>query len=146
MDTLVAPLSCVLRIAGRSGVLSFQSNMYYLESLGLKQTVFAFARPRRRLFVGSYNLGLVCAVRKRSTSCPRTAKVLHEMFEYLREIDCELIIGWIPTEYNPADEMSRHLPLDVEKVLAAERHVQWTNPPSPAFGAILGRVVGPHGA
>ena len=118
-------------------------DMYYLESIGLKNTVYAHARPRRRLYVGSDNLALVCAVRKRSTACPRTARVLHEMFEYLHSIGAELIIGWIPTEFNPADEMSRHLPLDVEKVYAAEQHVSWVVPPSPAFGSKLGRVVGP---
>jgi len=118
------------------------ADMFYLESIGLKQLVFAFARPRRRMYAGSDNLGLVCAVRKRSTSCPRTARVLHEMFEYLRPIGAELVIGWIPTEFNPADEMSRHLPLDVEKVYAAEQHCRWVVPPSPVFGPRLGRVVG----
>lgn len=118
-------------------------DMFFLEAIGLKHTVFAFAKPLRRLFVASDNMALVFAVRKRSTSCPRTARVLHEMFEYLRSIGAELELGWIPTQQNPADEMSRHLPLDVEKLGTAERHVVWVHPPSPEFGAKLGRVVGP---
>ena len=118
-------------------------DMYYLEAVGLKQTVFAFARPRRRLYVGTDNKGLYFAVMKKSTVCPRTARVLHEMFCYLRSIDCTLVIGWLPSEVNPADEMSRHLQLDVEKLRAAERQTIWAHPPSPEFGAKMGRVVGP---
>lgn len=136
-----APLVCRSR-RWPVGSAYLPKDMYYLEAIGLKHTVMSFARPGRRLFVGSDNLSLVCAVRNRSTACPRTARVLHEMFEYLRSMSTELIVGWISTVHNPADELSRHLPLDREKLYGAERQTHWTVPPSPEFGPRLGRVVG----
>jgi len=117
-------------------------DMYYLEAISAKQMVLALARPHRCLYIAFDNLALVQALRKRSTSCPRTAVVLHELFEHLRKLDCILIPGWIPTDFNPADELSRHLPFDREKMLRAEQEVKWTSPPAPQFGSVLGRVVG----
>ena len=136
-----SPLTCTAR-RWPIGSVFLPKDMYYLEAVGLKQTVLTFARPNRRMFVASDNKSLVAAVQKRSTACPRTARVLHEMFEHLRSMSAELILGWIPTAHNPSDELSRHLPLDGEKLRVAERHVCWACSPSPEFGPRMGRVVG----
>jgi len=122
---------------------SYESkDMFYLEAIAAKQTVFTFARKGRCIFLGCDNQALVFALQNKTTACPRTAVVLHELFEHLRNLDCMLIVGWIPTEHNPSDELSRHERMSREKLLAAEQYVKWTVPPVPQFGCTLGRVVG----
>eukprot|EP00760_Papus_ankaliazontas_P013080 PhM_4_TR15644/c1_g1_i5/m.6793 len=58
-------------------------DMFYLEAIALKQAVCCLVREHRRIHVISDNKALVCAVRKRSTTCPRTAQVLADVFATL---------------------------------------------------------------
>ena len=124
------------------GAVYESRDMFYLEAIAAKQAVITFAKAGRRIHLATDNKALMYALRKKSTSCPRTAVVLHELFEHLRKMDCSLVVGWIPTEMNPADELSRHEAPTREKLLAAESHIEWTDPRGPQFGSKLGRVVG----
>ena len=122
---------------------SFSSkDMFYLEAIAAKRAVMTFAKTGRRIHLATDNKALMFALRKKSTTCPRTAVVLHELFTHLRAMDCTLMVGWIPTELNPADELSRHDVPSREKLFDAEAHVEWTAPRGPQFGSKLGRVVG----
>jgi len=124
---------------------NYQSkDMFFLEAIAAKQAVFALARPGRHIFLAVDNKALFFAINKRSTACPRTARVLGELFSCLEERHCLLTVGWLPSEANPADELSRHLPFSRVKLLDAGAKIQWTVPPVPEFGSKLGRVVGPH--
>ena len=69
--------------------------------------------------VGIDNQGLIHAVRKRSTRCPRTARVLAEMFEHMEATKKTLSVNYINTEENPADEPSRQKRINVLKWMAA---------------------------
>lgn len=117
-------------------------DMYYLEAISLKQAVSMFAVPARKIHIVSDNLGLVHAMRKRSTACPRTGQILAEAHALLRQQRAQIVVHWIPTDFNPADELSRGDPLDRDKLEEALGHVVWTVPPEPLWGSHLGRVVG----
>eukprot|EP00760_Papus_ankaliazontas_P021656 PhM_4_TR18715/c1_g4_i2/m.62386 len=133
-------------VVSRSGcwnVVHQSKDMFFLEAIAAKMAVSTLARPRRLVNLIADNQALVHAVRKRSTACPRTAQVLRELFEDLRSVDCLITPHWIPTDFNPADELSRQKPLSSLKLREAPAHVLWTSPQSPQWGSKLGRVVGP---
>eukprot|EP00760_Papus_ankaliazontas_P026932 PhM_4_TR3088/c0_g3_i2/m.53736 len=117
-------------------------DMFFLEAIAAKQAVSALASNEGRIFLALDNKAVVLAIAKRSTTCPRTASILAEMFCLLAERKCKVAPGWIPTAHNPADELSRGLPLDEEKVEAAHGMVEWTAPPALQWGYTLGRAVG----
>jgi hypothetical protein len=110
-------------------------DIFYLEAIAAKKAVAAFQKPARRVTVVTDNMALFWCMRKRSTACPRTARVLHTLFENHPDVDVE----WISTDLNPADPLSRGLPHSAPALDRALRLVQTT--PSVERGP-KGRVVG----
>lgn len=131
-----------LSFCSREWPTTFTSaDMFYLEAVAAKQAILKFARPQRKIYLAVDNMALMFAIRKRSTSCPRTAKVLRELFDHLKTHGSLVEAGWISTDLNPADELSRGKHVVVEKILIAARNVEWTGR-SAQWGSKLGRVVG----
>eukprot|EP00760_Papus_ankaliazontas_P013793 PhM_4_TR15898/c2_g1_i3/m.71926 len=116
--------------------------MFFLEAIAAKKAAEFFIREHRAIWLATDNKALMFAIRKRSTACPRTAVVLAQLFKLLREHSASICPGWIPTEFNPADCLSRGYAMDSmpgEEVFAS---VQWTSPPGSRWGPRMGRVVG----
>eukprot|EP00760_Papus_ankaliazontas_P014420 PhM_4_TR16079/c8_g2_i1/m.94305 len=118
------------------------ADMFYLESLAVKIGINLLAPCHTRVFLAVDNKALMFAIQKRSTACPRTSRVLAQLFELLAVRASTVSVGWIPTADNPADELSRSLPCNLEKLARASLKVSWTSPPAPVWGSCLGRVVG----
>eukprot|EP00760_Papus_ankaliazontas_P007059 PhM_4_TR13276/c1_g6_i3/m.105670 len=117
-------------------------DMFFLEAIAAKIGLEKLAPDHCRVYLAIDNRALMFALAKRSTACPRTAVVLSQLSTILRSKHCSLVPGWIPTEHNPADELSRGGPLDFEKLARAPPRVEWTGPAVPRWGSKLGRVVG----
>ena len=81
-------------------------DMYYLEALAAKRAV-AYAPANTEIILLVDNMGLVWSLRKRSTRCPRTARVLAEMQQSMEDRGQSLQVVHIGTEDNPADAPSR---------------------------------------
>lgn len=131
------PLSCH---AGTWSRLFQSKDIFHAEALAAKMAVSTFQKPNRRIYVATDNKGLYFAIRKRSCACPRTAPLLQAMFDNHRDISA----GWIATEANPADELSRGKRIDMLKLKNAPAVVEWASPLDSWRGSKLGRVVG-HG-
>jgi hypothetical protein len=132
-------------ISAFGGVWSrrFESaDMFYLEAIAAKKAVSTFCQPNSHVFLALDNRAVMFALKKGSTACPRTAPVLAAVAAHIREYSASLTTGWIPTDYNPADPLSRGLPLRSDLVQGAECHVIWTRPPVSRWGSEWGRVVG----
>eukprot|EP00760_Papus_ankaliazontas_P024552 PhM_4_TR2388/c2_g1_i3/m.10369 len=129
--------------AGKWSTPYESKDMFFLESIAAKLAVVAFASSGRLIHLALDNMALVLAIRKRSTTCPRTAYVLEQLFSSLEHEGSNITANWIPTAFNPADELSRGLAFDLEKMSSAPSKVVWTVPPVPQWGSELGRVVGP---
>jgi hypothetical protein len=132
-------------LVSHSGIWSkrFEAkDMFFLEAIAAKLASCAFAKAGRCINLIADNQALVHAIRKRSTSCPRTAAVLLELFNVLRLCNASIVSHWIGTEYNPADELSRQRALLTEKLSDALSHIAWTAPQAPQWGSQLGRAVG----
>jgi len=93
-------------------------DIFYLEALALKLVV-SKASEGCDITVGVDNQGLLHAIRKRSTRCPRTARVLAEMFMEMDACGKTLRVVYIHTDDNPADEPSRQKRINWSKVEAA---------------------------
>jgi hypothetical protein len=117
-------------------------DMFFLEAIAAKIGVMKLTPDRCRIYLAVDNRALMFALAKRSTACPRTAVVLAQLSQALRSKGSSLVPGWIPTEYNPADELSRGRSLVTEKLVTASSMVEWTGPEVPRWGSKLGRVVG----
>lgn len=103
-------------------------DMYYLEAIAAKQAVSTTCKDAVRVCLAVDNKALMHAINKRATACPRTARVLAELFEILKRSGSGINMGWIPTANNPADELSRGYRLSGAKLVAAPAFVQWTSP------------------
>eukprot|EP00760_Papus_ankaliazontas_P010386 PhM_4_TR14266/c0_g1_i1/m.59653 len=109
-------------------------DMFYLEAISAKLAVSALAARSGRIYLACDNKAVVLSIRKRSTTCPRTAPILQQLFDVLAIRECGIVPGWIPTACNPADELSRGYDLVEEKVSAAHEVVEWTAPPVLQWG------------
>jgi hypothetical protein len=88
-------------------------DMYYLEALAAKRAVLS-APEGTDIMLFTDNMGLVCSLRKRSSRCPRTARVLEELDDALKQRRQTLRVFHIASEENPADGPSRGDVADVE--------------------------------
>lgn len=100
-------------------VKSFTSaDIFFLEALAVKQAVRAL-QGGSLLIIGTDNKALMHTINRGCTACPRTARILHECVESLNSKHCQMRAFFIPTEENPADELSRGQQLKVKKLLDA---------------------------
>ena len=81
-------------------------DMYYLEALAAKRAVM-YAPANTEIILITDNMGLVWSLRKRSSRCPRTARVLAEMHEAMEARGQTLRVVHVGTKENPADAPSR---------------------------------------
>lgn len=117
-------------------------DMFFLEAIAAKQAVKTFLAPKRRIFLAVDNKALMFAIKKRSSACPRSAPILADIMALSDAHEVVVTPGWIPTDRNPADPLSRGNELDPSLLCDAQEHVQWTSPPCSQWGSKWGRVVG----
>lgn len=103
-------------------------DMFFLEAIAAKQACMAFKKNYRAIHLVTDNMALCHTLRRKTTTCPRTALVLRELFDFLDNNSMSLAsVNWIPTDFNPADKLSRGLSLDYSFLLDAHAHVTWSS-------------------
>jgi hypothetical protein len=117
-------------------------DMFVLEARAARNAIRAFKAMDRCIHIVVDNQALFFALQKGSTTCPRAAIMLQDLEELCRASRMSICPGWIRSELNPADELSRGRPFCRDKLNAAVPEVSWSSPPVRRWGSILGRVAG----
>lgn len=99
------------QVSGVWGRLHDSADIFYLEALAVKIVVKALVPKGEGALVMTDNKALSYALKRKTTSCPRTARILKQIHE-----TCKVSVVWIPTDRNPADELSRGKDVRGDKV------------------------------
>lgn len=129
-------------IAGRWSSTYESRDMFVLEAAAALQAVLAFGSKNARLFLVTDNKALFFCLLRKTTACPRAAPILQRLFDIVKEREVAISPGWVRSEHNPADPLSRGLPWRQAQLDAAVDLTEWSSPPAQEVGYLLGRVVG----
>lgn len=112
-------------VNGRWSKVFTHRDIFYLEGIAAKLAVIRLAPESTTVILAVDNEGLYHAIRKKSSTCPRTSKVLQELFSFVASVGGVIQVVWIPTSRNPADRPSRGLSVDKTCLALAPQFIRY---------------------